>query len=213
MRNLYTELAEYTGRPQTLVEARCQHASVELAWQFEKHKNDPLAHYRESDLYIFALTRYQMAIRNAGIHQWYKNNIIERGWKTGLDYGGGIGEQTILGIEAGAKMTYLDVMGSKTLEYATWRFRNRQILGFIGSVPETYKINEDYDFIVAMDVFEHMEHPQPVIEELAKRTKYIFCNPTEIQYNWLYPQHISHFTLDPYFTKIDNYLFKRKGVV
>ena len=79
MRNLYTELAEYTGRDQKLVEARSIHANVELAWQFEKHKDNPIEHYRKTDLYLFASTRYQMDLQFHGVHDWYKSKIKKYG--------------------------------------------------------------------------------------------------------------------------------------
>jgi len=208
MRNLYTELAEYTKRPQTLVEARCIHASVELAWQFEKNKHDPIKYYRESDLYIFALTRYQMELRVNGIHGWYQQVIKEYKWKIGLDFGGGIGEETILASECGVDMTFIEVRNSKTMKYALWRFNKHKTRPLV--YDEDYLITQQFDFVVAMDVFEHLENPQPVIEMIAKHTKYLFCNPGQVKYNWLYPQHVSLFSLEPYFKKVDLYLYKRR---
>jgi SAM-dependent methyltransferase len=212
MRNLYTELAEYTGRDQVLVEARSIHANVELAWQFEKHKNDPLAHYRSTDLYLFASTRYQMDLQFHGFHDWYKMIVEKHNWKLGLDFGGGIGEQTILAYEAGVKkMEFLEVSGSPSMLYAMWRFIKHRIEPLV--IDETTGgIQADYDFVVAMDVFEHIENPQRVIENLSKSTKYLFCNPDQIKYNWLFPQHISHFTLEPYFKQAELYLYVSKNL-
>lgn len=208
MRNLYADLAEYTKRPQVLVEARCIHASVELAWQFEKHKGDPLTHYRESDMYSFASTRYQMGLQAANFHEWFKSIIQKHEWKSGLDFGGGIGEETINAMEAGVKdMTFLEVSESRSLAYAVWRFEKYKVAPTIKN--EGYLPDRDFDFIVAMDVFEHLENPQPVIEAIAKHTKFLFCNPTEIKYNWLYPQHISEYKLEPYFERIEHYLFRK----
>ena len=208
MRNLYAELAEYTGRTQVLCEARCIHASVELAWQFEENKHDPIKHYRESDLYIFALTRYQMQLQVNNIHSWYQEMIKSYGWKTGFDFGGGIGEQTILACEKGVKMCFLEVDESKTMDYARWRFRKHVFEPEM--YEEHYGIERDFDFIVAMDVFEHLEKPEPIIEAIAKHTKYLFCNPGQVKYNWLYPQHISQFSIEQYFKKVDLYLYERR---
>jgi 2-polyprenyl-3-methyl-5-hydroxy-6-metoxy-1,4-benzoquinol methylase len=211
MRNLYTDLAEYTKRPQVLVEARSIHASVETAWQFEQYKDKPLEHYRNTDLYTFASTRYQMELQANNMHEWYQSAIKTFKWKNGLDLGGGIGEQTILAIEAGVeKMTFVEVGNSPTEAYAKWRFEKHGVADKIKFVNEDFKIKQDYDFIVAMDVFEHLEKPQPVIEAVSKHTKYLFCNPREIKYNWLYPQHISQFSIEPYFKQIELYLFERR---
>jgi len=210
MRNLYTELAEYVNREQTLVEARCIGASVELAWAFEKDKTDPIKHYRESDLYIFASTRYQSILKFNNFHLWLQKLIKEKGLKKGLDYGGGIAETTICSIEAGAEnITFLEVAGSKTMEYAYWRIKKYGMTEKVKFVNEGFEIKEDYDFIIAMDVFEHMKNPTPVIQSVAEHTKFLVCNPTEIKYNWLYPQHISSFNLNQYFREVEVYLYER----
>ena len=211
MNNLYAELVEYVKREKTLVQARCQSSSIELAWDFEEQKADPIKYYRESDLYIFNLTHYQTRLQRSNYHNWFMQTAKNKDFKKGLDYGGGIGETTICAVEAGVKeMTFVEVAKSKTLEYATWRFKKHKVLDKIKIENEGFEVKEDYDFIIAMDVFEHLENPQPVIEQMAKHTKYIFCNPTQIQYNWVYPQHISRFTLEPYFKEVSYYLHRRK---
>ena len=208
MKNLYKELAEYTGRSLTLVEARCQIANVEQAWKWEElYKDDPLKGYREDDLYIFDLTHYQMRLQKNNIHQWFRDAIKRYGWKTGIDIGGGIGEQTIIAMEEGVKMTFCEVKDSLTLKYATWRFDKYKVRPEV--FFEDYKIDRDFDFVVAMDVFEHMIDPEPVIKAVAKHTKFLFCNPGQIQFNWLYPQHISKFRLEPYFEEVELYLWRR----
>ena len=123
-----------------------------------------------------------------------------------MDYGGGIGEYTILACKNGVKMDFLEIEGSKTLEYARWRFEKHGVRPILRS--ENFKVGTDYDFIIAMDVFEHMVKPEPAIKAIAKHTKYLFCNPEQVQFNWLYPQHISKFTLEPYFENIGLYLWR-----
>jgi len=208
MKDLYKELAEYTGRELELVRQRCRIAGIELSWLWEKFKDDPIAFYRETDLYIFDLTSYQMALQRNRVHIWYQYMIKGHGWKTGLDYGGGIGEYTILAMEEGVKMKFCEVAGSGTLKYAKWRFKKYEVNPELHY--EGYQINQDFDFIMVMDVLEHLENPEPVIKKLHEHTEWIFCNPKQIRYNWLYPQHISKFDLSPYFENVDLYLWRRK---
>ena len=217
MKDLYKELAEYTGRELELVRQRCRIAGIELSWLWEKFKDDPIAFYRETDLYIFDLTSYQMALQRNKVHIWYQYMIKQYGWKTGLDYGGGIGEYTILAFEAGInRMVFMEVANSETLKYAVWRIKKHNLYGEKKRVPiieiasENYKIDRDFDFIMVMDVLEHLENPEPVIKKLHEHTEWIFCNPKQIRYNWLYPQHISKFDLSPYFENVDLYLWRRK---
>ena len=206
--DLYEELAEYVNRDLPLVKERCRIAGIELAYQWEHQKNDPIAYYRDSDLYIFDLTVYQTRLREHGFYEWYKNLIKNYGWKTGLDFGGGIGEQTILAMEKGADMKFVEIENSKTLEYALWRFDKYNVVPSVEF--ENYKINKDFDFINAMDILEHLENPEPVIKQFHKHTDWLFCNPDQIKYNEWVPQHISKFDLTKYFKHIDLYLWKRK---
>lgn len=208
MRDLYQDLADYTGRSKDLVTARCDIATVELAWQWEKYKGYPISFYQETDLYIFGLTKYQYRLQEAKAHTWFEYMIEKHGWKTGLDFGGGIGEQTILAMEKGADMKFVEIENSKTLEYALWRFDKYNVVPSVEF--ENYKINKDFDFINAMDILEHLENPEPVIKQFHKHTDWLFCNPDQIKYNEWVPQHISKFDLTKYFKHIDLYLWKRK---
>ena len=214
--DLYEELAEFVNQDLALVKQRCRIAGIELAYQWEDQKDDPIAYYRDSDLYIFDLTGYQTALKNHDFHSWYQNLIKNYGWKTGLDFGGGIGEYTIVACQNGVEMDFSEVEDSQTLRYAHHRFEHHIIVAGKNAVnspvihSENYLPDKDFDFIVAMDVFEHMEKPEPVIKAIAEHTKYLFCNPEQIKFNWLYPQHISKFTLEPYFENIGLYLWRRK---
>ena len=208
MRDLYKELAEYTGRNLNLVIGRCQIANVELAWLWEKYKDNPIEIYRTTDLYIFNLTHYQTRLQQAKNDVWFPYIVKTHGWKTGLDIGGGIGEQTILASGEGVQMDFMEIEGSKTMEYARWRFQKHGVRPIFRG--ENYKIDQDYDFIVAMDVLEHMEDPEPTIKAIHKHTEWLFCNPDQLKYNEWVPQHISKFDLTKYFNHEDFYLWRRK---
>jgi len=204
LKNFYQELSEYTGKSEWLCTQRSLYAPIELAWQWDKFKTDPLKYYKESELYIFDLSMYHTHLQQRGTHQWFIDTLKKYDFKTMLDFGGGIGEYTILAEQNGVKCTYADV--GKTAEYAKWRFDKYQIKPTIGD--ENYKW-KTYNCIMAMDVLEHLPDPKPVIKKLAESTDYIFCNPEEIGYNERYPQHISLVDLSPYFKKIDRYLYQK----
>jgi hypothetical protein len=208
MADLFADLVEYTGRDPSLVRWRCETAGVELAWQWEKYKDNPLAFYRESDLYIFDLTNYQSALKTHGFHKRLAELIFYYGWKTGLDYGGGIGEYTLTAAMCNTAMSFLEVKDSSTLKYAQWRFKKYGIEPTI--LDENYSLDRNYDFIVIMDVLEHLPDPQPLVKTLAEHTPYIFANPEQIKYNNLYPQHIGHYQLNTHFQQIETYLWQRK---
>lgn len=208
MKDLYAELAEYTGRDYELVKARCIIAHIELAWLWKEYKDNPINFYKFTDLYIFGLTNYQQSQALKKLDIWFQYQIRTHGWKKGLDFGGGIGEQSILASEEGADMTYVDIEGSKTREYAEWRFNKCNINPKIEN--ENFVVNEDYDFIVAMDILEHLQNPEPVIENFAKHTEWLFCNPEQLFFDKWNPQHISKFDLTKYFEKVEITLWRRR---
>lgn len=210
MKDFYAELVEYTGRPYELVQRRCETALIELAWKFvEDYEDDPIASYRDNDLYVFDLSHYQTLLQQGGFPGWLIDKLNKYKCKKVLDFGGGIGEYTILAWQNGIKADYLEVDGSKTMEYAKWRFAK------YGFNPEILDITTElkgrkYDCVVAMDVFEHIEDPGPIIKKVSTITKYLIVNPEELPYNFLYPQHISRFDDDlaKYFVKVDGHLWK-----
>ena len=212
MKDYYAELVEYTGRAYELVQKRCETSVYELAWRFvEDYSDDPIASYRDNDLYVFDLSHYQTLLQSNGFHNILINLLKKYECKNILDFGGGIGEYTILAWENGMKCDYLDVQDSKTMDYAKWRFAK------YGFNPKIFGHDEDlsglkYDCVVAMDVFEHIEKPEPVIEMVSKITKYMIVNPYELPFNWLYPQHISRFDEDlkKYFVQVEGYLWAKK---
>lgn len=198
------DLVEYTGRERELVSERCKSARVELAWEWPKRK-DVLEYYRTSDLYIFDLTLYQaMLIPDVN---YMIEEIDLHGIKKVLDFGGGIGEYSIRTLqETKANVTYLELKGSKTAEYAQWRFKKHHVKPTVVSEDYPWQ-DEDWDCVFIMDVLEHLENPESVIENLQKRAKYLFVNPEKIMYNPIYPQHISHFELKG-FEKVEINLYK-----
>jgi len=202
------ELATYLDRPIELVTERCKYAPYELAYLWPSYKDRTLDFYREAELYLFDLTLYQNILKERLTDIKFKESIKEHGFRNMLDFGGGIGNWTIWAIEAGADCDFLDVEGVM-LDYARWRFEKRGFQPRIFKEDEIENI-EFYDCIVASDVFEHIENPEPVIKNLSQKCKYMWCNEEEIPYNAIYPMHISHFTLNPYFEKINQYLWKSR---
>jgi len=207
--DFYQELSEYCQRDIELVKLRCEGASTELAWLFPTYKDKVLDYYKDTDLYIFGLTRYQEQLKGVAFHEWLEQFISNYDIKSMLDFGGGIGEYTIIGCKEGIQVIYQDIEYSKTWEYATWRFEKHEVDPILWD--ENHSIDRDFDLIVAMDVLEHLENPEPVIEAMAKHCKYLIINPDLIKFNYMFPEHISHYDIKPYFYNVQNYLWKNKN--
>lgn len=212
MQELYAELAEYVGRNANLVREYCQAARWVLAMKWEDEKDDPIKYYKESKDYIYDSTMYQQVLKEQGFHKYIADVIKDFQIKTVLDYGGGIGEYSIIADRAGAEMVdYTDISDSETEKYAKYRFAKHKAKVNVRSL---YSLSEDfphYDLIIAMDVFEHIVDNVPIIEDVAHHCNYLICNtPEEMPYDWRYPQHVSYVFLNPHFDYISGRLWKSK---
>jgi len=211
--DFFAELTEYTGRDHQLVRERCKTSAIELAWLWEEYKDDPIAYYRESDLYTFDLSNYQSLLQDNGFHHLLLDMLNKYQCRKILDFGGGIGHYTILAFQNGIEADYLEIEGSKTAKYAQWRFDKYKVKPEI-LTEKTDLTGRKYDCVVAMDVFEHIDDPEPVIKKLSGITEYLFANlEDDLPYNPIYPQHISKYELEPYFRRIDKYMWKTHEVV
>lgn len=208
------DLLEYTKLPKEIVTNRMNYAVVELAYRWHKHRGSTLSYYKNTDLYIYDLTNYQISLRGEpDMIQWMIDKIKELDGKAILEYGGGIGEFSLVCAEKGLLVNYYDIP-SETREYAQWRFDKHDKDGWIIPVSSEQIINlNDWDFVNIMDVLEHLDNFQEIIEMLSKTTKYIFTNPDEIKFNVYFPEHISNYKLhlEKYFNHMDGYLWKNKN--
>lgn len=206
------DLVEYTKLPQQVVIERCKYSIWELAYEWHTKKTDTLDYYRKTDLYMYDLTKYQSQMVQAV--NYMVDQAKDLKFSQVLDLGGGIGEYSIrMAQENKIQITYLDLEGSKTLQYAKWRFKKHSVNPTV--VYENHEWwKQEWDAVVAMDVVEHMS------EDLAKLTlnrlnegvRYLYINPEQLQYTEAYPQHIFKFTMDDLsnFEKVDLNLYRNK---
>jgi hypothetical protein len=95
---------------------------------------------------------------------------------------------------------------SKTWDYATWRFdRYKAHIGTLEDDP----LDLTWPFVIVMDVLEHLPDPAPVLAKLAKCTEWIMCNPWQVRYTAIWPQHISRYDPRPAFDHVEGFLWHR----
>jgi hypothetical protein len=205
---IFNDLVEYTKLSPTLVIGRCKYAMVELAILWHKKKNI-LEYYTANDLFLYDLTSYQLKLEAMGSIKNMMEQIKLLKLSTVLEFGGGIGEFSLICKENGIDVTYFDLDGMLK-DYATWRF-NRHNLGI--KISDKEPLEKRWDAVNIMDVLEHLEKPEITIEKLSWNARYIFCNPRQIRYNVFYPQHISRFDLTKDFEHVDGYLWKNKKLI
>lgn len=203
---LFRDLVEFSGLPPKLVSMRCQYASAELSVLWRKRKSVE-GFYKDNELYIFDLTRYQAMLEAYGHIRKMVSQIKGLGLRRVLEFGGGIGEFSIVCAEEGLDVSYFDLNGV-IRDYALWRFA-KHCAGV--RVIEENPLDEEWDVVNVMDVLEHLENPEEVIAKLREKAKYIFCNPDEIKYDEFFAQHISRYDLTPYFEHVGGYLWRNKN--
>lgn len=205
---IFKDLVEYTKLHPQLVARRCDYAATELAILW-RNKKSIIEYYTSTDLYIFDLTKYQLLLESGNLIDQMITQIKDLGLKKILEFGGGIGQFSILCDRNGLDVTFYELMG-KTKDYALWRFKKHNCSRI--EVAEKDLLDKKWDMVNIMDVLEHLEEPQQVLLRLKENARYIFCNPDEVHYNFLYPQHISRFDLKEFFEPVEAYLWKNKSI-
>lgn len=115
--------------------------------------------YEIFDTAYWHMSRYQRKLRS---------EIVKISYGEVLDYGGGIGDLSVMLAQKGLNVTYLEIPG-KTFEFAKWLFKKRQVLDKVQMIPadELDKL-EYYDTIICLDVIEHVADQIYVLEKLGE---------------------------------------------
>ena len=205
---ILNDLIEYSKLPPQLVYERCKYAVYELAIQWRRKKSIP-DFYKNSELYLYDITYYQLLLESHGLISQMIKQIKKLRLHRIMEYGGGIGEFSLICDQNNMNVTYYDLDGV-IKKYALWRFHKYKAKGI--TITKKDSLNEEWDIVNIMDVLEHLEKPNRVIERLSKKSRYIFCNPDQIQFNAFYPQHISKFNIRKYFKHLEVYLWKNKNL-
>jgi len=84
----------------------------------------------------------------------------------GLDYGCGASAIGFELLMRGNRIDFIDVEGSGGIEFLKWRVKKRKLESRAG-----WKLEGPYDFILLMDVLEHLPDPHQLIRELVPLLK------------------------------------------
>jgi ubiquinone/menaquinone biosynthesis C-methylase UbiE len=87
-----------------------------------------------------------------------------------LDFGGGTGSNIILFNKHGFDCTIADVSTS-LLNFAKWRFERRGINVKIIDTKVQELPAEEYDFVTAVEILEHVTNPVEIMRKIVKATK------------------------------------------
>ena len=93
-----------------------------------------------------------------------------------LDFGSGVGSGGLLFVQNGFNATLADI-SSVLLGFCEWRFKQRGLSARFIDLKSEHLPKQAFDFITAMDVFEHLTEPVDTVDVLADALKpggYIF---------------------------------------
>ena len=126
--------------------------------------------YDQSDNYIFEHVQWHINHGHCGESVWALNVAKKGKYIKYLDFGSGIGSTGILFAKNGFNVTVADI-SSKMLQFAECRFNLRGINGCFLDLKRGILKKNEYEFITAIDVFEHLNDPMKTLNEISSSLK------------------------------------------
>lgn len=166
------ELAEYTGLPEAEVERRCEGAVDDQRDQwYEGDRSTPeglIDFYNDCDAYLYELLWWH-ALEQGEAPAWNARLLTlarEEKTKRYLDFGAGIGTNSILLAGEGIEVELADV-SDVMQKFAKWRLERRGIAAHYIDLKTTALEPQRYDMISAVDVLEHVPDPLETLEQIT----------------------------------------------
>jgi SAM-dependent methyltransferase len=143
-------------------------------WLTQKPQNEvEITHYYNTNTtYIYELSYWHTLHMNLGLIENVRSlqKALEAPGRKYLDFGGGIGANSILFNAHGFDTTLADI-SSSLLDFARWRFERRQVKATIIDTKVERLPPEKFDFVTAVEVLEHVTNPVAVMQTIMNATK------------------------------------------
>lgn len=166
-----TELAAYFGLSREEARRACETALADSRREWEatarRSPAEVLDFYDRTRSYIFEHVWWHAhdASNNAG-NVAVLDFALRQSGRRYLDFGSGVGSNAILFARHGFKVTLADV--SRTmLDFACWRLERRGLAAEYIYLREQDLPDGRFDFITAVDVFEHLIEPGQELRRLS----------------------------------------------
>jgi 2-polyprenyl-3-methyl-5-hydroxy-6-metoxy-1,4-benzoquinol methylase len=174
-RSICVELGHLVGSADlTEIERKCRSALHDMRdqWNAEVKKGDPtdaLNYYDKTTHYSYELMWWHSLVEDQGPLAYVValHLALQNGFKDSLDFGAGVGSGGILFSKHGFSITLADV-SSTLLDFSRRRLQARGIPATFIDLKTTELPVSQYDFITAMDVFEHIAEPEKAVEPIAR---------------------------------------------
>jgi len=172
---LLSELAAYLGVPDVAaLEARCRSAGTALRHQWERivgelsERSAIERFYDESHDYLLDLMWWHTLVDDVSPLAYVLALDFARRCPGGkyLDFGSGVGSGAILFARHGYSVALADI-SSPLLDFSRWRLARRDLAADMIDLKTADLPPSAFDFITAMDVFEHLADPVETVDDLV----------------------------------------------
>jgi SAM-dependent methyltransferase len=172
--SLLTELGLYTRCSDLAeVERLCTQAVAALKheWQARVTPDEPQSierFYDESRTTMYELMWWHSLGEDASPLAYVTALHLarDRGCRHYLDFGAGVGSGGILFARHGFDVTVADI-SSTLLQFTSWRLGRRNLPATYVDLKSSPLTSNAFDFVTAMDVFEHLVDPVSTVEQIS----------------------------------------------
>ncbi|HEY5742729.1 MAG TPA: class I SAM-dependent methyltransferase [Terrimicrobiaceae bacterium] len=182
------------------IEQRCRMAMLKMKEEWnegfrEDDKEFTIRYYDLSTNYAYELMWWHTLVEDrsplayvAALHL-----ALQNGCKQSLDFGAGVGSGGLLFFRHGLTVALADI-SSTLLDFCRRRLAARSVPASFVDLKTDELPSGKYDFITAMDVFEHIAEPEKVIDSLAGALLPggILFGRFNVDFNEDRPSHIAH---------------------
>lgn len=173
--SLLAELGEYTqSRDPGEIRSRCAEAVATLKREWEARvapgdRQSIERFYDENQTVLFELMWWHSLADDASplAHVTALHFARQRGCRRCLDFGAGVGSGGILLARHGLDVTLADI-SSSVLRFARWRLERRGLVANYVDLKTGSLPSQAFDFVTAMDVFEHLVDPAAAMDRLSE---------------------------------------------
>lgn len=132
--------------------------------------------YRTTDAYIWELTTYHLepGFNYSGMCDGIAQHLKALGKKSVLSLGDGIGDLVLRCAEEGIAATYHDLEGSRTAQFAEFRFSRQPDLKVATLFTDSFDPvlgSRKFDAVVALDFLEHVVNVEEWVKAIYKTLK------------------------------------------
>jgi len=126
---------------------------------------------------------------------WYRkvviNEILEYSSGEALDYGGGVGQLSLMLVKKGLNVTYVDVQ-SINMKFAKWLFKKYGCYIKVLDAEKDQQViwRNSYDTILCIAAIEHILDPKDVLDSLRNNGRLIITNLENAEPTAEFPFHL-----------------------